>query len=67
MFSRGIQEKIVLKRKLALNGLILFYRHTLNFFALLCGASKGFMNAFKAFIKPFEAPQSVKIKIIGAL
>ena len=31
---------------------------------LLCGASKGFMKAFKAFIKPFEAPQrSVKIKI----
>ena len=23
----------------------------------LCGASKGFMKAFKAFIKPFEAPQ----------
>ena len=30
---------------------------------LLCGASKGFMEAFKAFIKSFEAPQSVKIKI----
>ena len=31
---------------------------------LLCGALKGFMKAFKAFIKPFEAPQSsVKIKI----
>ena len=31
---------------------------------LLCGASKGFMKAFKAFIKPFEAPQrSVEIKI----
>ena len=30
-------------------------------FALLCGASKGFM---KAFIKSFEAPQrTVKIKI----
>ena len=26
-------------------------------FTLLCGASKGFMNALKAFIKPFEAPQ----------
>ena len=24
---------------------------------LLCGASKGFMKAFKAFIKPFEGPQ----------
>ena len=37
----------------------------LNFiFTLLCGASKGFMKAFKVFIKPFEAPQkSVKIKI----
>ena len=32
-------------------------------FTLLCGASKGFMKAFKAFIKPFEAPQSVKTKI----
>ena len=33
-------------------------------FTLLCGASKGFMKALKAFIKPFEAPQrSVKIKI----
>ena len=33
--------------------------HTLPF-----GASKGFMKALKAFIKPFEAPQrSVKIKI----
>ena len=35
-----------------------FYFHT-SF-----GASKGFMKALKAFIKPFEAPQrSVKIKI----
>ena len=24
---------------------------------LLCGASKGFMKAYKVFIKPFEAPQ----------
>ena len=24
-------------------------------FTLLCGASKGFMKAFEAFIKPFEA------------
>ena len=33
-------------------------------FTLLCGASKGFMKALKAFIKPFEAPQRrVKIKI----
>ena len=30
----------------------------------LCGASKGFMKALKALIKPFGAPQrSVKIKI----
>ena len=26
-------------------------------FPLLCGASKGFMKALKAFIKPFQAPQ----------
>ena len=33
-------------------------------FTLLCGASKGFMKAFKAFIKPFDTPQrSVKIKL----
>ena len=33
-------------------------------FTLLCGVLKGFMNAFKAFVKLFEAPQrSVKIKI----
>ena len=33
-------------------------------FTPLFGDSKGFMNAFKAFIKPFEPPQrSVKIKI----
>ena len=33
-------------------------------FTLLCGASKGFMKAFKAFIKPSETPQkSEKIKI----
>ena len=33
-------------------------------FTLLCGASKGFMRASKAFIKPSETPQrSVKIKI----
>ena len=32
-------------------------------FTLLWGASKGFMKAFKVFIKPFEATQrSVKIK-----
>ena len=33
-------------------------------FTLLCSASKGFMKAFKGFIKPFEAPQkSVKMKV----
>ena len=33
-------------------------------FTLLCGASKSFMKALKALIKPFEAAQrSVKIKI----
>ena len=33
-------------------------------FTLLCGASKGFMKAFKAFINHFESPQrSVKMKI----
>ena len=33
------------------------------FFTLHCGASKAFMKALKTFIKPFETPQSVKIKI----
>ena len=33
-------------------------------FTLLCGASKGFMKALKAFIKSFKAPErSMKIKI----
>ena len=33
-------------------------------FTPLCDASKGFMRALKAFIKPFEVPQRrVKIKI----
>ena len=37
-------------------------------FALLCGASKGFMKVLKAFIKPFEQPhRSVKIKIYYGL
>ena len=31
---------------------------------LLCGASKAFMKAYKAFLKPLEAPQkSVRMKI----
>ena len=35
-------------------------------FTLLCAVSKGFLKAFKAFKKPFEAPQrSVKIKKIN--
>ena len=34
------------------------------FIFTFCGASKGFMKAFKALIKPFVAPnRSVKIKI----
>ena len=33
-------------------------------FTLLCGASKSFMKALKALIKPFEVPQrSVKIEL----
>ena len=33
-------------------------------FTLLCGVSEGFMKAFKAFIKPFGAPErSFKLKI----
>ena len=33
-------------------------------FTLLCGASKGFMKALKAFTRPFKAPQrSVKAEI----
>ena len=36
----------------------------ISFFTLICGTSKGFMNVFNAFTKPFEAPQGgVKIKI----
>ena len=40
------------------------FRGYIFIFVLLCGASKGFLKAFKAFIKAFEPPQrSVKIKI----
>ena len=36
----------------------------ISFFTLICGTSKGFINVFKAFTKPFEAPQGgVKIKM----
>ena len=44
---------------------VIFKKLTYIFiFKLLCGASKGFLNFFKALIKPFETPQrSVKIKI----
>ena len=40
-------------------------KFNLNFlFTLLCGVSKGFMRAYKTFVKTFEAPQrSVKTKI----
>ena len=42
-------------------------REKINFnfyFRDLCGASKGFMKALNAFIKPFKAPQRImKIKI----
>ena len=46
-----------------------FFRYFCLFFftvtvPLLCGASKGFMKAINAFIKPFETPQrNLKIKI----
>ena len=34
-------------------------------FTLFCGASKGFIKALEAFMKPFEAPQrGAKIKIL---
>ena len=44
--------------------LLMFVYAFFFIFTLLCGASKSFMKAFNALIKPFEAPQrSVKIKI----
>ena len=47
----------------AFQKVVLNYQLT-HIFTFLRGASKGFMKAFKAFIKPFEAPQRrVKIKI----
>ena len=39
----------------------------INLFSILYGASKGFMNAFKACMNPFEAPErnvKKKLKII---
>ena len=51
-----ISEKMVLKIKINLY----FYFHT------FCGSSKGFMKAFKVFIKTFAAPErNVKIKILS--
>ena len=44
-------QKILLKEKLIK-----------IFIFALCGASKGFMKTFKAFIKPFETQRRVKIK-----
>ena len=36
----------------------------ISVFTFICGTSKGFINDFKAFTKPFEAPQGgVEIKI----
>ena len=47
-------KKFILKQKLT----------QIFIFTLLCGASKGFMKALKAFIKNFETLQrSVKIKL----
>ena len=55
------REKALL---LAQKNLILSVKTNSFFFTLLCGASKGFTRAFKAFIKPFEGSQrSEKIKI----
>ena len=46
-------------------------KNNLNFFfILLCGTSKGFMKALKAFIKPFAALErsaKIKIKLIFSL
>ena len=54
LFSPLAFQKVVLKEKLS----------KILIFTLLCGASKGFMKALKAFIKPFQAPQrTVKINI----
>ena len=66
LFDPVVTSKISNDDFLTLNNPILdkVKKSSQNFiFTLLCGASKGFMKAFKAF-KPFEAPQrSVKIKI----
>ena len=46
------------------NVCLLMFVYAFFFIFTLCGASKSFMKAFNALIKPFEAPQrSVKIKI----
>ena len=45
-------------------------REKINFnfiLTLICGATKGFMKALRAFIKPFEAPRrsgKIKLKLV---
>ena len=52
-FPPHVFQKVVLKLKI----------NYIFIFTLLCGATKGFMKAFKVFIKPFKATQRcVKIK-----
>ena len=70
MIPAGIEVNSFAQIRLTLNVLYISescieIKIKLNFIlTLLCGSSKGFMKAFKAFLKPFEAPQrSVKIKI----
>ena len=54
----------ILTLKLTLPVPMLEEEKKINFFSLLFGVSKDFMNALKVFIKPFEAPQrSIKTRI----
>ena len=54
-FPPHVFQKVVLKLKI----------NYIFIFTLLCGTTKGFMKAFKVFIKPFKATQRcVKIKKI---
>ena len=62
--SKSLGNASIILPAHAFQKVVLKYKLTYIFiFALLCGASKGFMKALKTFIKIFEAPQrNVKIK-----
>ena len=63
-YLRGNHSSFMGNEKNNINPYRSVKRTILTLTILLCGVSKGFMKAVKAFIKSFEEPQrSLKIKI----